>query len=764
MSSNQSGGMEFENEARRIARELWPSAQYSGADIVDGRERDGIFETEECLHLVEATISRSADKAAEDAKKLSKLAKTYQSKTPTKAVKCWFITRDEPTAEQRAAVQKYRDLVNILSFSQFQSRLIDVRTYIQARNNYPFGSVRDPATGAFNVTIEYIPLGLAECGSQKLWEISEVVDSVSGIGRFVLLGDYGAGKSMSLKHIYQKLCSQYLNTKTEKFPVYINLRDHFGQDNPAEVLERHARGIGSPHPYHLVRAWRAGYVTLLIDGFDEVATAGIQGLWKKLHDSRFRAMQAVRALVRQHPKNAGLVLAGRAHFFDSEKERRNALGTSDNFIELSLNEFTDAQIQEYLKRNNLRGTVPLWLPSRPLLVGYLVSKGLIKDILENKASGSDALDPAKGWNFLLDSIASREAEIEPGIDSHTVRRILERLATKARASQTGLGPLAHMQILDAFEEICGFMPDERGMILLQRLPGLGIDRSEEGTRIFIDEDIADACRVGDVFEFIKNPFDSIHPKTMEAECPLGDLGIEVATLRLNEVSCNTGKINAALGRAKKIGRPPVFISDMVRIAIQNDWPIEEQVNVHGVYLPALELRQGSANFSNVHFHDCYFNKLGIDHDVAADSLPRFSACFFGEVDGRISENDLPGGVFDEECIFDTFASTTITTDAIVDLSLPTGIKVLLTVLKKLYQQRGSGRKENALHRGLDHHGRRLVPEILRILEAEKLAIPYKRGTLLVWLPIRGAMARVGRIIASPTRSSDPVVSRVSNLD
>ncbi len=37
----------FENEVRRIARAIWPSAQYSGAAIAESRERDGIFETEE---------------------------------------------------------------------------------------------------------------------------------------------------------------------------------------------------------------------------------------------------------------------------------------------------------------------------------------------------------------------------------------------------------------------------------------------------------------------------------------------------------------------------------------------------------------------------------------------------------------------------------------------------------------------------------------------------------------------------------------------
>lgn len=38
---------EFEDEVRRIARLLWPGAEFDGAAIEDGRERDGIFETEE---------------------------------------------------------------------------------------------------------------------------------------------------------------------------------------------------------------------------------------------------------------------------------------------------------------------------------------------------------------------------------------------------------------------------------------------------------------------------------------------------------------------------------------------------------------------------------------------------------------------------------------------------------------------------------------------------------------------------------------------
>ena len=61
--------------------------------MLDGRERDGIFETDEVIHLVEATVSRSEKKAEDDIKKLRTAAEKLQKRYPQKAVKGWFVTR-----------------------------------------------------------------------------------------------------------------------------------------------------------------------------------------------------------------------------------------------------------------------------------------------------------------------------------------------------------------------------------------------------------------------------------------------------------------------------------------------------------------------------------------------------------------------------------------------------------------------------------------------------------------------------------------------
>ncbi len=719
------------------------------------------------MHLLEATVSRSKAKAEEDVKKLMQLARKFQSKSHHKAIKGWFVTKDEPTADQREVVNKAHGLISALSFSQFQSKIVDASSYLSLRDSYAFGSVRDPATGSPKAQIEYIPLELIHAGSADLWSVGTIRDALLNGRRFVILGDYGAGKSMTLRELYRELKGAYFKHRTAKFPIYLNLRDHFGQTNPAEILERHGRNIGFSHPQHLVRAWRAGYVILLLDGFDELTTVGIQGLWKKMQDSRFRAMQAVREFVRDQPAEAGLVLTGRAHYFDSEKERRGSLGLVPTVVDLTLNEFNEEQIEKYLSKCGLSGRVPGWLPSRPLLVGYLAASGLLKGLLANaeQSSGNQGADPARGWNIILDRICAREAEIEAGIDGPTVRRILERLATITRGTQSGLGPISTDQIVAAFSEICGYQPDEKGMLLLQRLPGLGIERVDEGTRAFIDDNLADVCRAGDVAAFINDPYGTNINIFRGAECGLGALGIGVAVFKVEESVTSSGKLNAVLSKAAEHEDLAFLVLDLARVTIEARGSIDTALLIRDIYIPELELYQGMKDCSKLRFRDCYFSLIMIDPDIIAAHMPRFEACYIDEVEGRSSRGDLPTEAFGNSCIVDKFSEAPETTAAIGAMDFPLGARVLLTVLKKIYLQSGSGRKENALHRVLDHNGRRLVGPILKLCQGEGLISAYRRGGLdmTIWVPDRTKMARVAKIVTSHHTCNDPLLKHAAHL-
>ena len=751
----------FAAEVLRIARALWPSAEFDGASVVEGREVDGVFTTEDCIHFLEATTSRKRDKAKQDIEKLRKNIGRQRSRGGTRAPRGWFITRDEPTADQRDVGEKHRQDINILSMEQFRSRLIDSHGYLSARDDYAFGSVRDPVTGKHNTSVTYVPIDIQKVGYDGVVSPQSLCDLVTEGGTVVLLGDYGAGKSMTLRHVYRTLRKQHMKGHERRFPVYINLRDHYGQTNSSELLERHARSIGFVQPAHLVRAWRAGYVHLLIDGFDEIAGMAIQGLWRKLQDNRYRSMEVVRHLLRETPDGAGVLLAGRAHFFDSTAERHRALGRQTGTTELSLNDFTVDQIDMYLSRAGIKTTVPDWFPARPLLLGYLAARGILTpEILGSPEGESPAA--AVGWDTLLDKVCSREAEIEAGIDGSTVRHILERLATTARASQSGFGPLGPDAVVAAFRDVCGYDPDERGMLLLQRLPGLGVDRVEEGSRTFMDESLADACRAGDIARFVIDPFNFPDGVLNGVETVVGAFAIEVAAHKLRQYKAPQGKVNAAL-RVARNGGLSASVADIVRLLLECGFSLDESIQIDNLFIPTLELIEDGSDISKLCFRDCFFGYVDIDHGIDPRKEPTFRECYIAEMYGRVSRRDLPKGMFDEDCHIDEFVESADTTKEILALELPVGTKVCITVLRKLYERRGSGRKESALHRGLDSHARRYVADVLQVLQSEGLAVRDRSRGTTVWRPDRRGRARVGKMIAAPTHSNDAALRRCSAL-
>ena len=89
-----------------------------------------------------------------------------RKKNDGRVYKGWFVTLEEPTADQRTVAKDIAAKKNVqltaLSYDSFRSRLIDATAYLSARSAYPFGSVRDPETGESRDSTAYIKLGLYE--------------------------------------------------------------------------------------------------------------------------------------------------------------------------------------------------------------------------------------------------------------------------------------------------------------------------------------------------------------------------------------------------------------------------------------------------------------------------------------------------------------------------------------------------------------------------------------------------------------------------
>jgi hypothetical protein len=91
-------------------------------------------------------------------------------------------------------------------------------------------------------------------------------------------------------------------------------------------------------------------------------------------------------------------------------------------------------------------------------------------------------------------------------------------------------------------------------------------------------------------------------------------------------------------------------------------------------------------------------------------------------------------------------------------------KVLVTILRKVFFQKGAGRKEEALTRGL---GRLVKPSVtsnvIRRLRTEEIIGETEGDEGPAYVPNRAQTQRVGKMIAELTFSTDPIWQFVSNL-
>lgn len=769
-------GMDFEREVTKIARALWPNARIGGALVLDGRERDGVYVTEEAVHVVECTTLRTMEKAVNDIDKSVKLSRDLRRQYSDKPVQCWFITADEPTPDQRSVATKVKEVrVQAVSYDSFRARLINAQSYLSLRNEYAFGSARNLSDGSFKIDrSEYVELDLLRLTDSALFSTKGISEAaLSGrMNRIVLLGDYGAGKSMTLRELYLKIADAYSQGQTPKFPVYVNLRDHSGQQEPVEVLERHARRIGFDPVHHLVRAWRAGFAVLILDGFDELSTTGWVAFNRRLKDTRFSTVEAVRRFVRETPAEAPVIVAGRISYFDEEEECLNALGFRDGTAAvLSLNDFTEEQISRYLRKLGIEGTLPAWLPSRPLLIGALATRGA----LGTSGIGDDSVEPGEGWDNLLRAVCEREAATHEVVDAGTVREVIERLASIARSKGGLTAPLSLGDIATAHIQVRGFEPDERAQTLLLRLPGLGRAVTGDDNRAFVDIDFASAASAGDVTRFVDSPFGATSHPLWRVREVLQEVGVAVVLHQMVRKSIPSEKVYVALREAVNQGDAALadhcLAVDLAKVVVSSSIPEPRdalRLTLREVIIDELDLTESSPAASGLTFKDCLISTLYLPDNATGDTnLPKFVQCEIEHIDGRVDGNHLTASMF-KDCTFGVFSAALATNAAVMDApDLEPGVKALVIVLRKLFLQKGAGRKQNAFYRGIGGSSgitTKIVDQVLDAIESADFARPPKRvAGDPVWYPNRRLTARAKAIVTNPKGSKESVVSIARNI-
>ena len=256
-------GDEFEQHVRQVARSIWnlgPSE--GGAEFMDGQEIDCVCRTPDVVHLVECTMERTLDKVNKDINKLVNARRGEERKGNT--AKGWIVTLSEPTPHQRT--QSRANAVSILSISEFRAKLFDAADYLNARWKYRFGSATDPDTGKLLLPDnEFVPLPFTNVDTGEEYTIAKLIELLTLAKRtVVLLGPFGAGKSLTVREVFHALRQAFFEDSSSPVPVAVNLREHWGQADTDEALQRHASRIGFQHRYQLVRAWNAGILVPLL--------------------------------------------------------------------------------------------------------------------------------------------------------------------------------------------------------------------------------------------------------------------------------------------------------------------------------------------------------------------------------------------------------------------------------------------------------------------------------------------------------------------
>ncbi|WP_433347798.1 NACHT domain-containing protein [Micromonospora sp. CA-111912] len=667
-------------------------------------------------------------------------------------IKGYFVTRDEPQPEQRAAIARLGAPVVACSMAQLRGQLINSLEYLTIRPSYPFGSARDPVSGKTNPKESYVPLEFGVVGGGDPVGLQYIASQVGSGHCVALIGDYGAGKSMTIREVFKKLAESH-RRGDRRFPVVLNLRDHQGQRDPDEALERHARKIGFEGRSQLVRAWLAGDVHLLLDGFDEIATPGWMGRATSWRDIRRLATDLVRKFIDGTPDGSGIFITGRTHFFDSLQEARSSLGLPLSAKIFTTSDFTESQISAYLKRYDWAEALPEWLPSRPLLLGYLVATGLLKEALATDGYSS----AAAAWDVLLDKITEREARnsSDAFVEGSTIRLIIERLATTARARLDGMGPLAPNDLTNAFTSVVGSPPDEGSYQILQRLPGLGVQDESSGSRYFIDSSLADAARAGDVTRWLTDHYSDKSLLAIRGTAAVMEsLGIDMVVERLVASAVKGTQAGAAAAAFQREGGADGILLDMLQAAKRlQDFKTSASLSLEGLLIPTLSIDDDSS-LRDVVFTDSVIQHMDLTEFEGDSKMPTFVRCVFGLIEGVASVEALPGGSF-IDCDYEQFDAAARTTRGILGIvSLTPRQRVALTVLKKLYVQRGVGRREGSLYRGLDDKHRALVPDVISVLTSAGFALRAKQASNVLILPARGQAVRVRRLLEAPVQSRE----------
>ena len=732
----------LEARVRTLAQLIWSSPAESST--IHGVQFDCVVKLEADRWIVlEVTKSNRLEKLRNDLAKISPVRTALLSKGIY--VKCYFITETQPT-DSIITTAKANHII-ALSVDQFEKLFIDYDSYQHIRKSKPFGSAVDPLSGEKD-TLPYIPVDYTEVDGSKKFNLDQLTDTLLHGRRIILLGNYGTGKSRCIQETYGVICAHA--NLYRYFPLAIDLRDHWGLRKGTEIIRRHFEDMGlSQKVDAALKILDKGSIVLLLDGFDEIASQVWSDDPVRLAEIRKQSLSGVADLVRI--AKGGVLIVGREHYFNANEEMFNCLGmrTERTLVLQSPEEFSNEQMESYLKEFGSKIFIPSWLPRRPLISKMLTSLEEI-DLKKLLQDGGEI----DFWQKLLDAICEREARIHPSLDPVTIRNVLLELAHLSRTKTNNVGPLTLSEINKAFENVVGRPPRDEASAMLQRLPVLGRVDAETSDRQFVDMYILDGLRATAVAELpiVGEPSKVMYEKWRH---PLGVFGQTVLSQAIATSQMNSGYIEFVKRLAESTNR--VLAGDIVTALLMVEDAKCDFGNtvLEDSHLGAIHLIDG--NVRGLSIRNSYIDEIVLDGDVPTGL--KIENCIIGVVRGLASNEKPPSWMRDVS--IDQFASLS-NIARIREAKLSDEQKIFVAIIHKTFFQPGSGRKEDALLRGLGSSGdKKSAKRILSmLLEAGILKeFPGKEGT--VYVPVRKHARRMGQMTSQLRYSKDPLWKRLA---
>lgn len=741
----------LEDKVRDLAAVMWNRP--AGPERISGVNFDVVVRlSNEEIVLIEVTEEQGLAKVRDDIAKIKGVKLNFAVEGIF--AKAYIVMRDEPTPGMVELAKSSK--INICSVDKFAQAVFDFDAYVNLRLKQAFGSAINPATGKPD-DHDYIPVYYTNENGRRQFTAPDIAEKLTRNEKIILLGDYGTGKSRCTKETFSVLVEKA--GMGGKFVFSINLRDHWGATTAIEIIAGHLKRMGlSGSIDRAMQLLSAGHIILILDGFDEVGSQTFGGNQSQRMSIRRAALQGARELIELCA--AGVLITGRPHYFNGNKEMYDCIGISpknnyDPCLKCAT-EFDVSQAEVYLKNVGFEANVPQWLPRKPLIFLVLaeIEKKEAERILSSK-SGEVSF-----WGQFIDAVCEREAKIHTSIDPSSVRDVLANLARRTRWGDRELGRLTPKDVNQAYEDATGAAPDDSGQLMLSRLCTLGRIEPESPDRQFVDPYIIQLLFAENIVEDIsERNADVLTERWRQA---LKDIGIEFLSQWIDLYSL----VPDAISIIKRETGPnnSQIVAELVAALslIEMECVDLSDVEIKDAELAILAL--GQVELKNLKFNNCYIGRMAFEAcKINSESGFLVEDCEIYVATGLSSHGGLPSWIVGGRV---ELLQNVSNAARIKSSNLPAAQKLLLSVIQKIFFQRGGGREEGSLYKGGfgQQFDRKIIDNILALLVSDGVVEKSKDGARSIYNPRREFTSRMRAIKDQLSLSKDPLWQKVLTFE